>query len=193
MERRQAAKIGRNRARAMIGDLVLFDMTFGLPGRSGKEVQGEAIDVQFGGDGEVRVPFDSNLKVYAGRSAEVRSINGRVTATTGLNLTLRGVHVLVHAASGGSMDLDCDSLEGNELKFGAGQNLRFYIRDLSNARLVISDLGGYWEAVLGDGQSANRTIRLEAGGDVTIVTDREVVPQPPNYTLGMIEKPQPSQ
>ena len=193
IERRKAADIGRNRARAKIGDRVLFDLAFGLPGRSRKEVQGEAIDVQFGGDGEVRVPIGSDLKVYANRNAEVRGVHGRVTATAGGDLTLRGVRVLIHAAAGGSMDLDCETLEGDEFTIRAGQDLRFYIRDLLSAKLVISDLGGYWEATLGHGPSVARTIRLKAGGDVTIVTDQEVVPEPPNYMLGTIEKPVPGE
>src|SRR5437867_3798455 len=64
VERRSEAEIGR--ARAAIGDRVLFDVRLKLPsplrpspaGRRDREV----IQVQMGGSGEVFVPFSSNLK-----------------------------------------------------------------------------------------------------------------------------------
>jgi len=153
-----------------------------------KNVQGEAIEVQIGGDGHVRVPFGSDLTVYAGRSAEVRHIQSHVTATAGHDLSVRDVQVLVHAAAGGNLDIDCATLEGDEFKFGAGRDLRFYVHDLTDAKVMIKDLGSYWEAILGTGRLR---IWLKAGGDVTLVTDQEVKAQPPQYMLGNIERPAP--
>src|SRR5262245_54826057 len=68
LERRNESEIGR--ARAAIGEHVLFDWRIKLPsllrpspiGR-GEGSQGEIIEVQMGGSGEVLVPFSSNLKV----------------------------------------------------------------------------------------------------------------------------------
>jgi hypothetical protein len=191
IERRRAADIGRERARAAIGDRVLFDVSFDNPfnrsRRLVKHVQGEVVEVQLG-DGQVRVPFHSELIVYAGRDAEVRHIQGRVTATSGRDLKLQGVQVLHHAAAGGDLDIDCAALEGSELQFGAGRDLRFYVHDLTDAKVVIKDLGSYWEALLGEGRIK---IKLSAGGDVTLVTDQEVKAQPPYYLLGNIERPSP--
>jgi len=190
IERRQATDIGRERARAAIGDRVLFDVSFDNPfnrsKRLMKHLQAEVIEVQLGGDGQVRVPLNSELIVYAGRDAEVRRIQGRVTATSGRDLKLQGVRVLVHAAAGGDLDIDCATLAGNELKFGAGRDLRFYVHELTDAKVIIKDLGNYWEALLGDGRTK---IKLSAGGDVTLVTDQEVKAQPPYYLLGNIERP----
>ncbi len=189
VERRQAADIGRERARAAIGDRVLFDVSFDNPfnrsKRRVKHIQGEVIEVRLG-DGQVRVPFHSELIVYAGLDAEVRHIQGRVTATSGRDLKLQDVQVLLHAAAGGDLDIDCAALEGSELKFSAGRDLRFGVRELTDAKVVIKDLGSYWEALLGEGRMQ---IKLLAGGDVTLVTDQEVRAQPPYYLLGNIERP----
>ena len=76
--------------------------------------------------------------------------------------------------------------EGDELRFGAGRDLRFYVHDLTDATVMIKDLGSHWEAILGNGQIH---IWLTAGGDVTLVTDQEVKARPPNYLLGNIERP----
>jgi hypothetical protein len=51
---------------------------------------------------------------------------------------------------------------------------------------MIDDLGGYWEAILGTGRT---NIRLKSGGDVTLVTDQDVIGQPPYDTFGKIERP----
>jgi len=150
------------------------------------EWRGDTIEVHLGDSGEVRVPVGSSLKVYAGKSADVRNIRGRVVATAGRDLRLQGVQVLTHASAGGSMDLDCDRLEGDNFKFEAGRDLRFFIRNLANAKLMINDLGGYWEAVLGDGRTQ---IRLKAGGDVTLVTDQDITSQPPYDVIGKVERP----
>ncbi len=189
IERRKAANIGRERARAAIGERVLFDITFDNPLNRTKRVpqdfQGEVIEVQIG-DGEVHVPRNSRLVVYAGHDAEVRRLQGRVTATAGRDLKVHDVQVVVHAAAGGDLDLDCATLEGAEFTFSAGRDLRFYIHDLTDAKVMIKDLGSYWEAILGSGRL---NIWLKAGGDVTLVTDQEVQAQPPNFILGNIEKP----
>jgi hypothetical protein len=95
---------------------------------------------------------------------------------------------LAHAAAGGDLDIDCATLEGDEFRFSAGGDLRFYIHDLTNAKVMIKDLGSYWEAVLGNGQL---NIWLKAGGDATLVTEQEVKLQPPYYMLGNIERPAP--
>lgn len=188
IERRQAADIGRERARAAIGDRVLFDVTFDNPFSRSRRVkklaQGEVIAVQLDGDGQVHVPADSTLSVYAGRSAEVHHIQGRVTATAGHDLKVHDVHALAHAAAGGDLDVDCATLDGAEFRFSAGNDLRFYVHDLADARVMIRDLGACWEAVLGSGRLA---IWLKAGGDVTLVTDQAVQAQPPDYLLGNIE------
>src|SRR5512136_2423143 len=67
IERRRAADIGRERARAAIGERVLFDVSFDNPFNRSKRlmeyVQGEVIEVQLS-DGQVRVPFHSELIVY---------------------------------------------------------------------------------------------------------------------------------
>src|SRR5574342_588964 len=56
LEKRKVADIGRERARAAIGDRVLFDISFANPfnrsKRLMKRLQGEVIEVQLG-DGQV--------------------------------------------------------------------------------------------------------------------------------------------
>ena len=79
-----------------------------------------------------------------------------------------------------------ETLEGDEFRFGAGRYLRFFVRDLTDAKVMIKDLGSYWEAILGTGRLK---IWLSAGGDVTLVTDQAVKAQPPHYMLGNIERP----
>jgi hypothetical protein len=189
IERRKVTAIGRERARAAVGDRVLFDITFDNPFNRSKrwlkDLCGEAIEVQIG-DGQVRVPLRSNLIVYAGYNAEVQHIQGRVTATAGRDLKLHDVQVLIHAAAGGDLDIDCTALEGSEFRFSAGGDLRFYIHDLNDAKVMIKDLGTYWEAVLGNGRL---NIWLKAGGDATLVTDQKVQAQPPHFMLGNIERP----
>jgi len=192
IERRQATDIRRERARAAIGEYVLFDVSFDNPFNRSKHLtknlQGEVIVVQVRGDGQVRVPVNSELIVYAGYDGEVRHLHGRVTATSGRDLKLQDVQVLVHAAAGRDLDIDCATLEGSDLKFSAGRDLRFYVHDLSDAKVNIMDRGSYWEALLGDGRI---TLKLRAGGDVTLVTDKVVQAQPPHYLLGDIERPAP--
>jgi hypothetical protein len=150
------------------------------------ERRDETTQVQIGGSGEVQIPTGSNVKIYAGKSIDVRDIQGNVTVYAGRDVRTRKIQTLVHASAGGAIDLECETVAGNDVKFSAGRDLRCYIRNLTDARLMISDLGGHWEGVIGDGRIK---LRLQAGGDVTIVTDQEVVAQPPHYVLGNIERP----
>jgi hypothetical protein len=177
------AEIGR--ARAAIGDFVLFDIRVKTPLRSEKEAQ-EVIEVQMGGSGQVLVPFGSNLKIYAGKDIEVQGVNGQVDAYSGRDMSLLKIGRVGHASAGRKMDLDAQALLANDVEFSAGGDLRFHVRDLSGARIRVKDLGGFWEGRLGDGASS---VYLKSGGDVTLVTDQVVEPQPPNYILGKIEKP----
>jgi hypothetical protein len=192
IEKRKVADIGRERARAAIGDRILFDISIANPfnqsRRRLKGFQGEAIEVRIG-RGQIRVPLGSHLIVYAGRDAEVRHIRGRVLASVGHDLNVQDVQTLVHAAAGGDLNIDCATLGGDEFKFSAGRDLRFRVRDLDDAKVMISEAGTYWEAVLGSGR---RKVWLKAGGEATLITDREVKAQPPYYVLGNIEQPVPA-
>ncbi len=175
------------RARAAVGEHVLFDLRFKLPGWEGKNAASNVIEVQFGGDGEVFVPTGSNVKVYAGKDIDVQDIRGQVDAYSGYRLNLRAVQSLGHASAGWTMALDCRTLAGEKVEFKAGSDIRFHIHDLTNAHLHVKDLGGYWEARIGDGEKSIYII--SRGGDATIVTDQVVEPLPPNYVLGNIESP----
>jgi hypothetical protein len=150
------------------------------------ERRGEAIDVRIGGSGTVHVPLGSTLKVYAGKSADVQKIHGRVTVYAGGKGYVRAVETLVHISTGRAMDIECEQIEGEDVTFAAGGDLRCFVRSLTDARLMINDLGGYWEGVIGEGRTK---VRLNAGGDITLVTDQTVLAQPPHYLLGKIERP----
>src|SRR5919108_3460977 len=89
VERRSESEIGR--ARAAVGEHVLFDIRLKMPHFKGKEGSDEVIEVQIGASGEVLVPFESNLKVYAGRDMDVQGIQGHVDAFSGSNLNLQHV------------------------------------------------------------------------------------------------------
>lgn len=102
------------------------------------------------------------------------------------DVRVRNVRSLAHVSSGGAIDLECETIEGNEVKFEAGRDLRCYVRGLISARVIVSDLGSDWEGVIGLG---NMILRLKAGGDAILVTDQKVEAIPPNYILGQIEKP----
>jgi hypothetical protein len=184
LERRSESQIGR--ARAAIGEHVLFDWRIKIPNLGEKKAENEVIEVQLGGSGEVLVPFASNLKVYAGKDIDVQGIQGQVDAYSGLDLNLQNVYRLGNASAGRAMNIDCQTMLGNDATFGAGSDLRFHVADLSSVRLRVKDVGGYWEARIGDGE---RAVYLKCGGDVTLVTDQKVEPLPPNYILGKIEKP----
>jgi hypothetical protein len=188
VDRRSEMEIGR--ARAAIGEHVLFDWRIKLPSPlhptlSGKRDK-EVIEVQIGGSGEVLVPFESNLKVYAGKDIDVQGIKGQVDAYAGLNLSLQDIYRLGYASAGGTMNIDCETMLSKDVTFGAGRDLHFHVADLTSARLRVKDIGGYWEARIGSGE---KSVTLKSGGDVTFVTDQKVEPLPPNYILGKIEKP----
>ncbi len=184
VERRSESEIGR--ARAKVGDRVLFDVRFTVRHPLKKEPLGEVIEVQIGSSGKVHVPRSSNVKVYTGKNAEVQDIQGSVTVYAGSDVRVRNVDTLVHVSAGGAIDFECEQVEGDDVKFTAGRDLRGYIRGLTDARFMIDDLGGYWEAVLGDGRTK---IRLKAGGDVTLVTDQVITGQPPYDVIGKVERP----
>ncbi len=186
IERRSESALGHVRARAKVGDRVFFDLSTDLLKRKKKGEPDDAIQVHIGGDAVVRVPYGSTVKVYAGRSVEVRDIRGGVTAYAGRDVLLRNVHTLVHVSAGRAMDLECETLTGENVRFSAGRDLRFYVRGLNDAKIMVDDLGGYWEGVIGDGR---RQIQLKAGGDVTVVTDQPVKAQSPDQALGHIESP----
>lgn len=181
IDRRSEAEIGR--ARAAIGERVLFDLRLKKPGPGASQ---EVIEVQLGGSGEVLVPISSDLKIYAGRDIEVQAIEGRVDAYSGLNLKLKNVHSLGNISAGRAMDIDCQTLLGSDVTIGAGSDLRFHVADLKSARLRVRDIGGYWEARIGEGE---KSVYLKSGGDVIFVTDQKVEPLPPDFILGTIEKP----
>ena len=180
---RSEAEIGR--ARAAIGDHVLFDRRIKLPSPAGRG-GGEVIEVQIGGSGEVFVPSESNLKVYGGKDIDVQGIQGQVDAYSGLNLNLQDVYLLGNASAGRKMNIDCQTILGKDVTFGAGSDLRFHVAHLTSVHLRVKDIGGYWEARMGSGE---QLVTLKSGGDVTFVTDQKVEPLPPNYILGKIERP----
>ena len=184
LEKRSDAEIGR--ARAAVGDHVLFDIRLKKPDFQGTSEPEDVIEVQMGGGGEVLVPFQSTLKVYAGMNIDVSSVQGQVDGYTGLDLSLQDVYCLGHASAGGKMNIDCQTMLENNAEFKSGRDLRFHVHDLTSAHLRVKDLGGYWEARIGAGE---RSVYLKSGGDVTLVTDQKVEPLPPDYILGKIEKP----
>ena len=184
LERRSESQIGR--ARAAIGEHVLFDVRLKMPAFNRKNESNEVIEVQMGGSGEVLVPYSSDLKIYAGKDIDVQGIQGQVDAYSGLNLELQDVYCLGNVSAGRAMNIDCQTLIGKDVTFGAGSDLRFHVADLTSLRLRVKDIGGYWEARIGDGE---KSVYLKSGGDVTFVTDQKVGSLPPNYILGNIEKP----
>jgi hypothetical protein len=184
LDRRSETEIGR--ARAAIGEHVLFDWRIKVPSFGEKKPENEVVEVQMGGSGDVLVPFESNLKVYAGKDIDVQGIRGQVDTYAGLNLNLQDVYRLGNASAGRTMNLDCQTMIGNDVTFGAGSDLRFHVSDLTSLRLRVKDIGGYWEARIGGGE---KSVYLKSGGDVTFVTEQKVEPLPPNYILGKIEKP----
>ena len=157
IEKRQVTDIGRERARAAIGDRVLFDISFANPfnrsKRLLKDFQGEAIEVQHrrrAGPRAARAAISSCMRAATPKCSHIQ---GRVTATAGRDLSVHDVQMLVHAAAGGDLDIDCATLEGDEFKFSAGRDLRFYVHDLTDAKVMIKDLGTYWEACWATGGS----------------------------------------
>ncbi len=194
IEQRRPPEVARVRAR--VGEHTLFDVQVDVPNPLKKEAPTDPIEVRLGGSGKVLVPHRSHVKVYAGREVEVHDIQGRVAVYAGSAVRVRNVQTLVHAAAGGSLDFECDRVEGDDVKFVAGRDLRCYVKHLTSAKIMVNDLGGYWEAVLGSRQTAVKSkqivLRLKAGGDVTIVTDQEVRGKSPRVAPGQIERPTPS-
>lgn len=185
LERRAESQVGR--ARAAVGEHVLFDWRIKRPNLLGSnDVEEEVIEVQMGGSGEVLVPFASNLKIYAGKDIDVQNVQGQVDAYAGLKVNLKNVYCLGNASAGWSMSIDCQTMIGHDVTFGAGSDLRFHVADLTSAHLRVKDIGGYWEARIGGGE---KSVMLKSGGDVTFVTDQRVEPLPPDYLLGNIERP----
>ena len=184
LERRSESQIGR--AWAVVGEHVLFDVRMKMPNLKEKKAEDEVIEVQMGAGGEVLVPFSSNVKIYAGKDIDAQGIKGQVDAYSGHNLNLQDVFCLGIVSAGGSMNVDCQTMIGNDVNFASGGDLRFHVVDLTSLRLRVKDLGGYWEARIGD---AGKSVYLKSGGDVTFVTDQKVESLPPNYVLGRIEKP----
>jgi hypothetical protein len=150
--------------------------------RWGLKVQrrGATIEVQLGRSGEVQVPLQSSVKVYAGQSIGVQSIGGSAAVYAGGHAYLRAVHTLAYAATGGALEIECERVEGDDLSCVAGRDLRCFIRNLIDARLMINDLGGYWEGLIGQGRVK---IRQKAGGAVSNLTHHTVAPQPPQFIL----------
>jgi len=181
IERHNAAEFAR--ARAAVGEVVLFDWRFKKPGA---QEMADVIEVQIGSSGEVLVPFESNLKIYAGKDIDVQGIRGQVDAYSGLKLNMQNVNCLGNASAGWTMSIDCETMLGDNVEIKSGSDLRFHVRDLTSAQIRVKDLGGYWEARLGAGE---KSVYLKSGGDVTFVTDQKVEPLPPDYILGKIEKP----
>ena len=184
LERRSETQIGR--ARAAIGEHVLFDLRLKKPDPNGKGDPIEVIEVQMGGNGEVLVPFESNIKVYAGKDIDAQGIKGQVDAYAGMKLDLHDVYCMGNVSAGSTMNIDCQTMPGEDVTFGAGSDLRFHVADLTSVRLRVKDIGGYWEARIGEGE---KSVYLKSGGDVTFVTDQKAEPLPPNYILGKIENP----
>ena len=65
-------------------------------------------------------------------------------------------------------------------------DLRLYARTLTDAGVLVTDLGDSWDGFIGRGRFH---LRLKSGGDVTLVTDQEVVAQGPDFVFGRIERP----
>lgn len=183
VEKRSEAEVAR--ARAAVGEFVLFDIRVNKPNFQKTEVVEDAIVVQLGGSGDVLVPLGSNVKVYAGKDIDVQGVQGQVDAFSGLNLSLQ-VYRLGNASAGWNMNLDCETMLDDKVEFKAGRDLRFHVHDLTSFHVKVKDIGGYWEAKVGGGE---KSVSLKCGGDVTLVTDQKVEPLPPNYVLGKIEKP----
>ena len=148
------------------------------------EARKGSIDVSAGGNCVVHVPFGSTVKVHTGATARVNAIRGRVSVVAGAAAALNDIDLLVNLSAGGDVTLDCGAVEGRDVKFTAGRNLRCHIRDLTNVTVAIGDVGDKWEVTFGE---SRRRIQLKAGGDVTLVTDQ--TPARTSTVIGRIEKP----
>lgn len=144
--------------------------------------RGEAIEVNAGGACTVRVPRNSEVKVYAGQHVTIESVRGPALVNAGGDIHIANVALLDSCNAGGRMTLDAERLTGDDPKFQAGKDIRLRIRDLSDMRVRVNDLGGYWEGFIGDGSA---TLWLKSGGVATLVTDQPVRGE----VLGNIEVP----
>jgi len=185
IERRSETEFGRIRAK--VGDFTLLNVGLDKNVINGLRnvAENEVIDVKLGSDGKVLVPRNAIVKIYAGKAATASNLTGPVDIVAGSNIIVTHVHTLGQASAGRNLDLTSDELAPGDLKFSAGRDIRFNVRTLTDVRLIIHDLGGKWEASVGNGQ--NR-ILLKAGGDITLVTDQELTALAPHYLLGKIEK-----
>src|SRR5512139_1531486 len=104
IDRRSEAEIGR--ARAAIGERVLFDLRLKKPTFGTSQ---EVIEIQSAGSGDVLVPVSSSLKVYAGKDIEDQDIQGQVDAYSGLDLKLKNVRAMGIVSAGRGMDIDCQT------------------------------------------------------------------------------------
>jgi len=188
IERRSEPEFARIRAK--VGEHVLLDVRVDPIGRLQKNAGEKAIEISLGASGKVQVPFDSRVKIYAGKSVDVHDLRGEVTVSAGHDVRIRNVGTLVHLSAGRAVDFECETVKGTNVKFEAGRDLRCYIRGLTSARFMVDDLGGYWEGVIGEGRTR---IQLKCGGDATLVTDQTVIGQPPYDLLGKIERPDAAQ
>jgi hypothetical protein len=170
------------RARAVLGEFVLFDWRLKTPGA--KDAR-QIIAVQLSGSGQVLVPYNSNLKIYAGGDIDVQEIQGQVDAFAGMDLIVQNVHMIGSVSAGGALFLDCETLREEKNEFSSGGDLRFFVHDLTSAHFRVKEMGDLWEAQIGTGE---RLISLKSGGEVTLVTGQTVKPLPPNYILGKIER-----
>ncbi len=185
LDRRSETEFARLRAK--VGERVLLDLRADLPRRWRKDADPKAIEVEIHGSGRVQVPPGSSVKVYASGSVDLRDVGGRLSIYAGGDARLRGAGTLAHATAGRALDVECRALDGDSLKLEAGRDLRLWVRDLADARLLVSDLGGDWQGHIGAGRV---TLRLKSGGDVTLVTEHEVVADGPDQVIGRIERPQ---
>lgn len=145
-----------------------------------------AVEVQIGGNGQVLVPLGSSVKVYAGKNAQVHAVEGTISAVAGRDLRIVEGNVLAQASAGGAIEIDCRTVASDKLKVSAGWHLRCWLRDLKNVKYMIDDLGGKWQAVVGDGRTL---LWLKAGGDVTLVSAEPASYQPPDGPYGKVEYP----
>ena len=148
------------------------------------EVKKGVIQVNASASCQVRVPSGSSVKVYAGRTAQVKGVRGRVAVFAGGSAMLSEVNVLTNLSAGFDVRLDCEEVEGNAVKISVGRDMRCRIRNLSDTALRVKDLGGPWEIAFGDGR---KHIQLTAGGDVILVSDQ--LPSRTSTIIGRIEKP----
>jgi hypothetical protein len=186
LERGSGSGLGRFRARAAIGGRVLFDVNNHLLKRKTGPETDDAIQAQSGGDVIVRVPYGSAVKVYAGGRVTVRDVRGEVAVYAGGNVEVRDVPDVRDLSAGGGLDLNCAAFDAEAASLHAGGDLRFYAHDLDDATIFVDDLGGPWQAVIGDGR---RRVELTAGGDVVLVTDRPVRAGTPDGAMGQVEAP----